>query len=157
MAVPIFKTSMRYKPGNYWPVSLTSVVFKILEKIRKLFRYLGQNRILSEKQHCFNKSCSCFINLLVTSESWCVHKDQTLPIDLAFIGFSKAFDKILYNRLLCKVSNIEIGGNLIMWTKDFLVAHQKEYGRTPSCLSWKRWWAECFRVQFWGQCCSSCM
>lgn len=58
-------------------------------------------------------------------ESWCAHKDQKLPVDLAYIDFSKAFDKVPHNRPLYKLSNIGVGGSLLLWIKDFLVERQQ--------------------------------
>ncbi|CAH8429151.1 unnamed protein product [Schistosoma bovis] len=133
---PVLKTGTKQKPANYRPVSLTSVVVKILEKIirKELFKYLDKNRILSEKQYGFRIGCSCLTNLLVARESWCALKDQKLPVDTAFIDFSKAFDKVPHNWLLYKLRNVGIGSNLFMWIKDFLVGRQQRV-RVNSKLS----------------------
>ncbi|CAH8447575.1 unnamed protein product [Schistosoma bovis] len=136
---PVFKTGTKHKPENYRPVSLTSVVVKILEKIirKELFKYLDKNRILSEKQHGFRIGYSCLTNLLVARESWCALKDQKLPVDVAFIDFSKAFDKVPHNRLLYKLRHVGIGGNLLMWIKDFLVGRQQRVRVNSKLSSWE--------------------
>ncbi|KAH9592422.1 hypothetical protein MS3_00004352 [Schistosoma haematobium] len=123
---PVFKTGTKYKPENYRPVGLISVVIKILEKTihKELFRYLDENRILSEKQH-------------VARESWCPFKDQTLPVDVAYIDFSKALDNVPHNRLLYKLRNIGIGGNLLMWIKYFLVGRQQRVRVNSKLSSWE--------------------
>ncbi|CAI2723786.1 unnamed protein product [Schistosoma spindalis] len=136
---PVFKTGTKHKPENYRPVSLTSVVVKILEKIirKELFQYLDVNRILSEKQHGFRIGYSCLTNLLVTRESWCASKDQKLPVDVAYIDFSKAFDKVPHNRLLYKLKNVGIGGNLLTWIEDFLVGRQQRVRVNSKLSSWE--------------------
>ena len=136
---PVFKTGTKHKPENYRPISLTSVVVKILEKIirKELLKYLDENRILSEKQHGFRTGYSCLTNLLVARESWCALKDQKLPIDVAYIDFSKAFDKVPHNRLLYKLRNVGIGGNLLMWIKDFLVGRQQRVRVNSKLSSWE--------------------
>eukprot|EP00061_Rhincodon_typus_P009258 g32627.t1 len=53
--VPLFKNGSRDNPGNYKPVSLTSVVGKLLEKIvrDKIYKHLEANRLINDKQHGF--------------------------------------------------------------------------------------------------------
>ena len=50
---PIHKKDDNQDPKNYCPVSLTSILFKIMESIIKdhLLKYLKDNNILSNKQH----------------------------------------------------------------------------------------------------------
>mgnify|MGYP003433312545 FL=1 len=64
--VPIFKKGARTQVGNYRPVSLTSVVCKIMERlIRKaLLKHLIDNRFLAETQHGFVQGRSCTTQLL---------------------------------------------------------------------------------------------
>lgn len=52
--------------------------------------------------------------MLVAHESWYSLEDQKLSIDVAFIDFNKAFNRIPYKRLLSTSSGIGIGGDLIM-------------------------------------------
>lgn len=94
---------------------------EILEKIiRKLFQYLDKDGILSGEQHDFRTGHSRLTNMLVARESRYALKDQKLLIHVAQIDFSKAFDKVLHNQLSYKLSNIGIGGDLLMWIKELL-------------------------------------
>ena len=54
---PIFKKGSRLEPVNYRPVSLTSMVCRIMEKIVKnsIMHHLSINNLLSNKQHGFVK------------------------------------------------------------------------------------------------------
>lgn len=125
---PILKTCMRHKNENYWPVSPVSVVVKIIKKIirKRLFKYLDENRVLSKKQHGFIIGFSCLTNLLAARKSGCSFKEQKLPINVAYIHFSKAFDKVPHNQVLYRLSNIGMGGSLLMWIKDFPVGRQQK-------------------------------
>ena len=64
--VPIFKKGKSKEVGNYRPVSLTSLVVKIIGKFLKnqIQSYIDKNDILLDSQHCFSKGRSCQTNLL---------------------------------------------------------------------------------------------
>ena len=53
-------------PGNYRPVSLTSVVGKLLEKILRdrICTHLELNSLISDRQHGFVRGRSCLTNLV---------------------------------------------------------------------------------------------
>ena len=52
---PIFKSQSRMEAANYRPVSLTSLVCKVLEKVIRslLIRFLEDNKFLADEQHGF--------------------------------------------------------------------------------------------------------
>ncbi|KAG8450956.1 hypothetical protein GDO86_003295, partial [Hymenochirus boettgeri] len=64
--IPIFKKGSRSQPGNYRPVSLTSVVGKILESLIRehVLEYVSRTDIISSNQHGFRRNRSCQTNLL---------------------------------------------------------------------------------------------
>uniref|UniRef100_A0A803K3Y4 Reverse transcriptase domain-containing protein n=1 Tax=Xenopus tropicalis TaxID=8364 RepID=A0A803K3Y4_XENTR len=59
--IPIFKKGVRSQPGNYRPVSLTSVVGKLFEGYLRdhIQNYVPENGIMSSYQHGFMKDRSC--------------------------------------------------------------------------------------------------
>ena len=63
---PIFKKGAKGDPGNYRPVSLTSVPCKILESIVKdrIMDHLMENKLIRESQHGFMPDRSYASNLL---------------------------------------------------------------------------------------------
>ncbi|CAI2738131.1 unnamed protein product, partial [Dicrocoelium dendriticum] len=66
----IFKSDDRSLSANYRPVSLTSVVVKLLENLVRdsLQGHLNRFDLLSTAQHGFRKGFSCLTNLLVARE-----------------------------------------------------------------------------------------
>ena len=53
--VPLFKKGSKNNPGNYRPVSLTSAIVKLLEKILRdrIYTHLELNSLVSDRQHGF--------------------------------------------------------------------------------------------------------
>ncbi len=63
---PIFKKGTKGDPGNYRPVSLTSVPCKLLESIikDKIMEHLLENNLIKDSQHGFMLGKSCATNLV---------------------------------------------------------------------------------------------
>ena len=118
---PIFKKGSKTSPDNYRPVSLTSVVCKVFEKIIRegLCNHMQENDILSKDQFGFCAGRSCVTQLLVTLNDWMFSLDNHVPVDAAYLDFSKAFDSVPHKRLLHKLSSYGIKGSLLSWITDF--------------------------------------
>ena len=120
---PMFKGGRLEDPANYRPVSLTSVLCKVFEKMLKQkidshFRHLG---LWSSEQHGFRQGRSCTSNLLLAREMWAKTLDAGGRADVIYVDFSKAFDRVPHRRLLSKLSAYGISGKILAWIKDFLV------------------------------------
>ena len=59
--VPIFKKGDKAESSNYRPISLTSVVDKMLEAIiaRAISKHLDEHKLIRHSQHGFSKGKSC--------------------------------------------------------------------------------------------------
>ncbi len=112
---PIFKKGKKTDPGNYRPVSLTSVSCRILESIIRddLMKHLMGNDLLTSSQHGFVPNRSCCTNLLEFFETVTSVIDQGDPFDVIFLDFAKAFDKVPKERLLEKLRAHGVGGELL--------------------------------------------
>ena len=64
--IPLFKKGSRNKSVNYRPVSLTSVIGKLLETIIRdhMMDFLCKHKLINPSQHGFLKARSCLTNVL---------------------------------------------------------------------------------------------
>ena len=120
--VPVFKKGSKDDVGNYRPVSLTSLVVKILEKLLKsrIENHLEDKKILNNTQHGFRKGKSCQSNLLEFMEVITDWVDGGDPVDIIYMDLSKAFDKVPHARLMYKLMHCGINGRVYDWIKEWL-------------------------------------
>jgi hypothetical protein len=117
----IFKKGDKHLPENYRPVSLTSVTCKILEHIicRHLLKHLEKNKILRNLNHGFRSGYSCASQLITTINDFLQEHDKG-QVDIAILDFSKAFDIVPHDKLLHKLEQYGIKGNIDSWLTNFL-------------------------------------
>ena len=123
----IFKKGKQTSPGNYRPVSLTSIICKLLESIirDKLMEFLDTRSLLSEDQHGFRSGRSSVTQLLEIMEVWSGMLDEGGGIDVVYLDFRKAFDSVPHQRLLRKAQAYGIGGKLLQWIESFLTGRKQ--------------------------------
>ena len=119
---PIFKKGSKGDPGNYRPVSLTSVACKLMESILRdaVTDHLDRNRLIRRSQHGFTKGRSCATNLLEFLEKVTLAADEGMAMDVVFLDFAKAFDKVPRERLLKKLHAHGVRGKLLSWVREWL-------------------------------------
>jgi len=119
---PIFKKGAKDVPGNYRPISLTSVVGKLLESViaDRVTEHLESEGLMGDSQHGFRSGRSCLTNLLSFFHQMLTVYDGSRAIDILYLDFKKAFDKVPHERLLVKVRALGIGGRVTAWLSDWL-------------------------------------
>ena len=105
---PIFKKGSKGSAGNYRPVSLTCVLCKVMESILRdsLVLHLSQHSLIRSSQHGFMAKKSCLTNLLEFLEEHSSLVDKGHAVDIVYLDFSKAFDKVPHQRLLLKCQGL---------------------------------------------------
>ncbi|CAH8517265.1 unnamed protein product [Dicrocoelium dendriticum] len=123
---PIPKGGDTRKVENYRPICLTAVLSKVLEKIvkKRLLQLLETNSLLTPAQHGFVRGRSCITNLLLTWHEWLQAVNQRKSVDVVYVDFSKAFDRVNHEILLQKLRECGVGGSLHQWIRDFLVGRK---------------------------------
>ena len=87
--VPLFKKGSRNKSVNYRPVSLTSVICKLLETIIRdhMMDFLVKHKLINPSQHGnFLKARSCLTHLLCFFEEITKWVDEGSPVDVIYSG-----------------------------------------------------------------------
>uniref|UniRef100_A0A8C5LYI6 Reverse transcriptase domain-containing protein n=1 Tax=Leptobrachium leishanense TaxID=445787 RepID=A0A8C5LYI6_9ANUR len=125
--VPIYKKGSREESGNYRPVSLTSVVGKLMETMLKerIVEHLKTHRLQDQKQHGFTSGRSCQTNLIDFFDWVTKIIDTGGAVDIAYLDFSKAFDTVPHRRLINKLQSLSLDSNIVDWIRQWLSDRQQ--------------------------------
>ena len=118
----LFKKGNKALPSNYRPITLTSVVCKLLEKLitQKIHQHLIANNLENKYQHGFTPKKSTVTNLIEALNIWTEALSHGLPVDIIYLDFQKAFDTVPHERLLNQLQRYGISGNVHSWIKSYL-------------------------------------
>ena len=110
LVVPLYKNGDLDVVSNYRPISILSIVSKILEKIvaRQLSDYLETNKLLSNSQHGFRPKLSTETALTIITDKIYENMDNKEISMLTLCDLSKAFDSVHHKTLLHKCSLLKI-------------------------------------------------
>lgn len=119
---PIHKGDSKALPKNYRPISLTSHLTKIFERVirSKLAKFLEDNNYMNPSQHGFRTGRSCLSQLLEHYDNIICTLEQGHNIDVVYLDFAKAFDKVDHGILCHKLRHLGIGGKIGSWIHNFL-------------------------------------
>ena len=131
---PLYKKNSSLEAGNYRPVSILSVVSKILEKsvYTQLVQFLDENNILFEFQSGFRSKFStdtCLIHLFDYIKS---NTSKGLFTGMLLLDLQKAFDTVDHE-ILCKKLEA-IGVLSVDWFKSYLI-DRKQFVQVNGVLS----------------------
>ncbi|PKU35907.1 rna-directed dna polymerase from mobile element jockey-like [Limosa lapponica baueri] len=127
----IHKKGQQDDPGNYRPVSLTSVPGKVMEQIMLsvIMRHMKDNQAIRPSQRGFMRCRSCLTNLISFYDKVTRLVDEGKAVDVAYLDFSKAFDTVSHNILLEKLAAHGLDGNTLCWGQLLCLM---EINHTPS-------------------------
>ena len=103
--VPLHKKDSKSIPANYRPVSLTSHVVKVFERVlrKKMIEHLETNDLLCNNQHGFRSGRSCLTQLLHHFDDVLEALINNQDFDSIYLDYTKAFDKVDHKILLEKL------------------------------------------------------
>ena len=136
---PLFKKGSKDKPGNHRPVSLTSVPGKMLESIiaEDITQHLESNNLISDSQHGFRRGRSCLTNLLEFFHDMFSLYDKSRAVDILYLDFKKAFDKVPHKRLMAKVRGYGIIDEAGDWIEDWLTGRKQRVVINGTSSAWR--------------------
>ena len=110
----LFKKGSKSASQNYRPVSLTSVICKLMELMIKdeIIKHLNIFKLINGFQHGFTKGWSCLTNLLEFFKKVTNAICKCTPFDCIYLDFAKAFDNVPHFRLIKKLKVHEVVGNV---------------------------------------------
>ena len=128
LVTPLYKKGSRALPSNYRPVSLTSHVIKLYERVvrKQLVTHITSNNLMCRKQHGFQAGKSCLTQLLDHIDKIISNFQSGLDTDCIYLDFSKAFDKVDHALLLKKLEKYGVHPQLIRWIKSFLTDRSQQ-------------------------------
>ena len=133
------KQGSRNKSVNYRPVSFTSVICKLSETIIRyhMMDFLVKHKLINTSQHGFLKARSCLTNLLCFFEEITKWVDDGSPVDVIYLDFQKAFDKVPHQRLILKLKSHGMGNSIINWIEQWLTDRRQRVVVDGEVSSWK--------------------
>ena len=130
IVIPIYKKGKLNIASNYRPISLTSVVCRLLERIihKQLNSHILHNNIISYAQHGFMHKRSTQTQQIHFLNDLTSFYDKKEQLNIIYLDFSKAFDKVSHLKLIHTLTHYKVHPCLINWIENYLS------GRSQSTL-----------------------
>lgn len=133
---PLFKSGDKNLPENYRPISLISVIAKIVEKVlnERLQNFIKKYKLISDKQYGFQEGKSTQDAIINLTQEIYQGLDEGKPSLCVFIDLAKAFDTVNHEQLLETLHNMGIRGKAYEIFRNYL-ANRPQYVRIGNRLS----------------------
>ncbi len=126
--IPIFKSGVKEKVSNYRPISILSVLAKVIEKLvfKRLMNHINRFNILYNHQFGFREKHGTLLALFELTDLISKTLDSGGYAAGLFLDLSKAFDTVDHTILLGKLENYGIRGHALKWFESYL-SNRKHY------------------------------
>uniref|UniRef100_A0A1I8C1E2 Reverse transcriptase domain-containing protein n=1 Tax=Meloidogyne hapla TaxID=6305 RepID=A0A1I8C1E2_MELHA len=120
--IPLFKKGDRTLADNYRPISLTSTICRVFERLlaEKLIDFLNLHDFFCVDQFGFLRKRSTVTQLLTMLDQIYSCVDKGNKVDIVYIDFEKAFDTVPIELLIQKIKYIGIDGKILRFLIHFL-------------------------------------
>ena len=99
--------------------------------------FLIKHKFINSYQHGFLKARSCLTNLLCFFEEITKWVDEGSPVDVIYLDFQKAFDKVPHQRLILKLKSHGMGNSIINWIEQWLTDRKQRVVVDGEVSCWK--------------------
>ncbi|GAB0207177.1 mitochondrial enolase superfamily member 1 [Grus japonensis] len=136
---PVFKKGKKEDPGNYRPVSLTSIPRKVMEQhiLGVISKHVEEKVVIGSGQHGFSKGKSCLTNLIAFDDGMTSWVDEGRAVDVVYLDFSKAFDTISHNILVSKLRKCGLDEWTVRWVENWLNGRAQRVVISGAESSWR--------------------
>ena len=100
----------------------------------KIAYYLEKKNIIKDSQHGFKNKRSCLTNLLDFFNEVYILYDNAKAVDIIYLDFQKAYDKVPHKRLLSKVKGMT--ESLSKWIEDWLSERKQRFVANGKTSEW---------------------
>lgn len=120
--VPIYKKSDKTDVGNYRPVSILSILSKVIERViyDQLEDYLASNSLLYKHQSGFRHGYSTDTCLVHLTDYIRFQMDKGHLVGMILLDLQKAFDTVNHSILLMKLKAMGLTQSSLMWFSSYL-------------------------------------
>ena len=120
--IPVYKKDERSDPSNYRPISLLSILDKILEKLicKRLVDFLEEHKLFYKYQFGFRSKHSTVQAVTEIVDNIIDEMKNGELVAGIYMDLSKAFDTVDHKILLHKCEHYGIRGQALSWLKSYL-------------------------------------
>jgi hypothetical protein len=118
--VPIFKKGSREMVNNYRPVSLLTVISKVMERCIHSHVYAITRQDILSSQHGFMTSRSTTTQLLSFYDNIHQNVDSGGQVDVLYLDLSKAFDSVPHKLLINQLKSFGYSNKLLKFFHSYL-------------------------------------
>ena len=136
-------------------ISLLCILSKVLERcvFNRLYKHLAP--VLQDAQHGFIRGRSTVTELLTFLHDIGAALDKGLETDVVYLDFSKAFDSVDHGKLVLKLKQRGVEGNLLSWLANYLSDRKQRTVVSGHYQSLSQLFQVCRKVLFSAHCCLS--
>ena len=137
---PVHKKDVKELVKNYRPISLLPIFAKVFEKIVfvNLYNHLTLNKLITVNQSGFrpHDSVTNQLTYLVHEIFQIFNQINSVEVRSVFLDMSKAFDKVGHERLLFKLQQNGVTGNLLKLLENYLSNREQRVALNGQFSEW---------------------
>ena len=119
--VPLFKQNDKTEVGNYRPVSILSIISKVVEKVvcDQIETYLDEKKLLYKFQSGFRGRFSTDTCLNYLTDFIKFEMDKGNLIGMVLLDLQKAFETVYHGILLMQMEALGLSQDVIRWLRSY--------------------------------------